>query len=225
MAVGFPFFSCLPAELRIQIWKSALPDQIQPALSFYKEGCWLFRELTPSDEDYDPNPDLNLYFEFRPEMLDVIQLKLPLYSVNREARSIALGWARRNNVDVRSTHDASAHIFTCLFDSSRDVLYVAPDNWDGFNNEPTDQMFQPHMLDRQIMSGSAEVKHIAVPAERLKDESIPVLVETLVSKISLYLADSKSRTDCTSITVESLLSIRGAVNYHRYPAGPAICRS
>lgn len=95
MPASFVLFSSLAAELRNQIWRDALPHHIGPALySYRKRGCWCPRQLTESEPGYIAgNDDLNLAFEFRTDLLDDDnQYHVPLFSVNREARSIVLAW-------------------------------------------------------------------------------------------------------------------------------------
>ena len=78
----FTLFPSLPAELRIQIWRDALPlpDKDRQALYFYKKGCWHPRHLTEADANYNPhNDELNLAFEFHHKLLDDVQLILPSF--------------------------------------------------------------------------------------------------------------------------------------------------
>jgi hypothetical protein len=97
MATTFPLFSSLAPELRIQIWRDALPDRIKPALFFYRgQGCWCPRHLTEADNGWvPPEGELNLGLDFRTDLLgDDNQFRVPIYFVNREAHSIALAWLR-----------------------------------------------------------------------------------------------------------------------------------
>lgn len=99
MPASFVLFSSLAAELRNQIWRDALPHHIGPTLySYRKRGCWCPRRLTESEPGYIAgNDDLNLAFEFRTELLDDDnQYHVPLFSVNREARSIVIAWLQEH---------------------------------------------------------------------------------------------------------------------------------
>ena len=215
-ATTFPQFSRLPAELRNQIWQGALPDRIEPAICFYKKGCWLPREVAPSDEDYNPDPDGNLYFEFRHDLLDALQLEIPLYFVNHDARSIALGWICKHNVDIRKFQDTPAPVFTCPFKPIRDVLYAAPDTWDDFTREPNDRRFQQDLLDRHLLSGRMELEYIAIPAVWLRDDdAIKTLVDTLVNK-NPFISLLRARSGLIHVTSTEALVLfsTSAVNRH-----------
>jgi len=92
---AFPLFSVLPFEMRDQIWRDALPKPAGPALYFYRgRGCWAAQKLTESDPGYMAGND-GMRFEFGTDRLnDGCQFDLPLVSVNREARRVALAWLR-----------------------------------------------------------------------------------------------------------------------------------
>ena len=124
----FPLFSSLALELRNQIWRDALPNKVGPALYFYRKGCWCPRHLLQSDEEYDPkNHELNLNFEFRHDLLNVVQFKVPLFFVNREASNIALAWVREHGIEIRARENRQSPVFVCPFNPIRDVLYIALD--------------------------------------------------------------------------------------------------
>ncbi|MCJ1436609.1 hypothetical protein MMC27_005989 [Xylographa pallens] len=158
----FPLFSNLALELRDQIWRDALPDEVGPALYFYREGCWCPRHLLQTDEEYDSTYELNLKFEFRLELLDVVQIKVPSFFVNREARKIALGWVRKHGIEIRSHKDKTFPIFVSFFNPTRDVLYVALDRWDEFFREPDNRCFQPDLVGQTLDITTANVTRIAV---------------------------------------------------------------
>jgi hypothetical protein len=180
----FPLFSSLAPELRDQIWRDALPDKVGPALYFYREGCWCPRYLLPSDEEYDPQDhDLNLNFEFRHDLLDVVQFEVPLFFVNREARDIALAWVREHGIEIRAREDRQSPVFVCPFNPIRDVLYIALDKWDEFLREPDDRGFQPDLVERLMTVKSADVPCIAVPEALFRNEVAAGLAEILVITI------------------------------------------
>ncbi|KAI9745723.1 MAG: hypothetical protein M1818_001259 [Claussenomyces sp. TS43310] len=147
----FPLFSRLPRELRDQIWCDALPDKVGPALFFFREGCWCPRRLTESDKQYDPADDeLNLEFQFRPDLLDDTQFDIPLVFVNREARRVALAWAREQGIEVRPCEGRKDPFLVRPLDLMRDALYITLDQWDGFLDEPSDRQSQPDLFDRMV---------------------------------------------------------------------------
>lgn len=149
MATTFPFFSNLALELRDQIWHDALPDKFGPALYFYKKDCFYFRQYLESDEGYDPvNLDGNLHLEWRHDLLNNAQSEVPLLFVNREARRIALIWLREQG--------------TRPFEPMCDALYVAPDKWDDFLDEPHDRLFEPDHFGQHIQTHPA-LRYLAVP--------------------------------------------------------------
>ncbi|KAI9647025.1 hypothetical protein NHQ30_005027 [Ciborinia camelliae] len=146
----FPQFMNLALELRNQIWRDALPDKIDPTLCFFKKGCWHPLHLTESDpyHEYDPRNVFNLRLEFSHELLDVVQVRTPLVSVNHEARSIAVAWAREQGFVIKE--DKGCPLFGRPFNPKLDILYVRKD--EGLLNfwlEPADLPFDhPDFFDR-----------------------------------------------------------------------------
>ena len=70
-ATIFSLFPSLSTELRIQIWRDALPEKVGQAPYFYEKGCWHPRYLTEVNANYNPHHDeLNSLFEFHHELLD-----------------------------------------------------------------------------------------------------------------------------------------------------------
>ena len=167
----FPLFSNLAPELRDQIWRDALPDEVSPALYSYKEGCWSPRHLLPTDEEYDSTDhDLNLNFEFRHDLLCALEVEVPLFFVNHEARKIALAWIREHGIETHANMDRQSPIFVCPFNPSRDVLYVAREKWEDFLHEPDDRCFHPDLVDQMVTNIMANVTHIAISEILLRSE-------------------------------------------------------
>lgn len=166
----FPLFSSLALELRDQIWRDALPPKVGPALYFYRKGCWYARRLSESDEGYGPeNDEHNLNVEFRHDLLDDVQLEVPLVFVNREARRVALTWIREQGLKIRPRKDRQHPVFVRPFDPMRDVLYIALDKWVDFLCEPEDRLFQQDLIE-QLVDVKSEVTRIAVPEALLRHE-------------------------------------------------------
>lgn len=121
---GFHLFPQLPPELRIQIWRDALPSKIGPALYPYTSSSW---RRDPATGD--------------------VQLKLgdarfdvPLASVNLEARGVALAWAAKQNIKVRAVEGKhSCPVLARPFHPELDAIYVSEANWDHFVNEVRDR--------------------------------------------------------------------------------------
>jgi hypothetical protein len=168
----FPLFSSLPSELRNQIWRDALPDKDGPALYLYKKGCWCPRPLSRPDELGDPaNSENDLIFEFRHDLLDDVQVEVPLVSVSREARGIALAWVRGQGIKRRPREDRQYPVFVRSFDPTHDALYIALDKWDDFSGEPLVQPFELNLYE-QFISHLTYLTRIAVPEALLSSEVV-----------------------------------------------------
>ncbi|KAG6131502.1 hypothetical protein E4U12_003637 [Claviceps purpurea] len=117
----FHLFSSLAPELRHNIWRLALPENIGPALHFYQgEGYWRLRYLEEHESTYRPGYR-DEEIEFRTELIDPeVELCLPQFFVNHEAHDIAAAWLRQQ----------------------RDTLYIPQDKWDQFNFEPNERLLQ-----------------------------------------------------------------------------------
>lgn len=95
-------FLHLPAELRLRIWHDVLSERDVPALFSYKKRCW--RTVKSVDDEHTAryqNPDLNHFRqkEFRHNLLDPVQVRIPLASVNHEARLISIDWAKKHEIE------------------------------------------------------------------------------------------------------------------------------
>ena len=173
----FPQFASLPPELRSQIWRDALPNKDRPAIYPYRTGCWIPRQLSRTEEGYDPvNTDCNTTLEFRHELLDYVQVKLPLVLVNCEARAIALAWAREQGIKMRFLKGRQCHILARPFDPARDTLYVALDKIGDWCSEPDDRMFQPDVLGKTYSWGMYPTR-IALSEALFRGEEDPALGE------------------------------------------------
>ncbi|PNY23531.1 Uncharacterized protein TCAP_06526 [Tolypocladium capitatum] len=166
---AFPLFSSLPPELRIRIWRDALPDRDGPALYPYRKGCWCPRRISESDDGPEHADDTYLFLEFRHDLLDSVHVKAPLAFVNREARCIALAWARKRGIEMRVREDSQCPVLARPFDPVHDALYVALDKFNDFCCEPYDRLFQPDLVDQGV-SSSPDVTRIAIPEALLRSE-------------------------------------------------------
>ena len=169
----FSRFSSLPPELRNQIWHDALPDNDGSVLYPYRKGCWCLRCLSGSDAGYDPYVPANLWLVFCHDLLDHVQVDVPLVFVNREARGIALAWVHEQGIQMRFCEDRECHIFVRSFDPIRDVLYVAVHQFNNFCIEPYDRMFEPDLLNQMFTSDSG-LTRIGIPEALLQVESNPL---------------------------------------------------
>ncbi|KAI1384250.1 uncharacterized protein F4822DRAFT_419162 [Hypoxylon trugodes] len=125
-SLTFPLFPKLPAELRDQIWREVLPQEVKPLLYIYKTGCWRPEPLHESDAGYDPESRLNFHTVFRPDLVEGTWFELPLAFVSHEARHIALSWLRENGfTKSRLTKDKQCLLFFYPFNQALDAIYVS----------------------------------------------------------------------------------------------------
>lgn len=172
-ATEFPLFPSLPAELRNQIWRDALPDKIRRPLYFYKKGCWCPRYITATDPKYsylhnaehdDYNDDYNRYFLFYHEKLDCVNLELPLFFVNHEAHAIALRWIHEQGLKIRFyTDDQESFLVMRPFNPLTDTLYVPSHKWDEINFEPFNRMEEPDIFGRSLRCDNPDFTRLALP--------------------------------------------------------------
>ncbi|KAL8392550.1 hypothetical protein RB595_002660 [Gaeumannomyces hyphopodioides] len=98
--ISFPAFADLPLELREQVWRDALPVKPgRPTLFPYVEGSWVRGSFSPDDQWYnelDPGTS-----QFTTPSASDIAVKTPLLDVNREARHVAIAWARKRGYTVK----------------------------------------------------------------------------------------------------------------------------
>lgn len=152
----FTPFPRLPAELRVMIWRESLPQKDEPALFFYKKGCWLAT---------DDNDD-SLSLVFHHYLLNHVPVRVPLAFVNFEARSIALTWVRQQGIQIVFCKERKCHVFERPFDPTRDVICVSLATWRDFceeGDECIDELFEDDLR----TDSTSDIQHIAFPASRL----------------------------------------------------------
>ena len=175
IASTFHLFTSLSAELRDEIWRYALPEKDEPALYFYKKGGWRPERPLPSDIRCGSEDDeATVHVFYRHDMLDAVQVKIPLLFVNHEAHHMVLAWAHKQNTQLRiyTYEQGGSRIPTLVrpFDAFQDVLYIPVDEWKNFNMEPWDRMFQPDVMDRMVCTHPI-LKKIAIPEALLYADS------------------------------------------------------
>ncbi|KAM3509918.1 hypothetical protein MY11210_006108 [Beauveria gryllotalpidicola] len=150
MTVSFTVFAALAPELRNKIWHAALPDDVRPSLFFYRNiGCWCARRLKVSDPGYIPEAG-EMAMDFRTDLLGSDnRFQMPLVSVNREARSIALDWLDKHGFDTKNLHHHH-HIMTRPFDCDSDALYISAEKWREFLDEPSNRMRERDLSNRNV---------------------------------------------------------------------------
>lgn len=120
----FHLFPRLPPELRVMIWRESLPEQDAPALFFYEKRCWLATDAEKTDEN-DETEDDTISLSFHHYGLEHVQVRIPLASVNYEARSIALTWVHQQGIQTVFCEERQCHVFVRAFEPTRDAIYVS----------------------------------------------------------------------------------------------------
>ncbi|KAK7433058.1 hypothetical protein QQZ08_000531 [Neonectria magnoliae] len=166
----FTLFSELPPELRNRIWREVLPEQDGPALYPFRTGCWRPRHLSASDEGYDAHAGDNVILKFHYDLLKGGEVDVPLFFVSREARSIALGWLREQNIRVHFDKDGQCFSLTRPFDSMRDTLYIADSEFSDFCTEGSERLFEPDLVGLLVSSGP-NLRRLAVSQGLLKSDA------------------------------------------------------
>ncbi|KAM0417467.1 hypothetical protein ACHAPT_012529 [Fusarium lateritium] len=166
-------FPDLPPELRSQIWHQALPV-IGPAICRYREGLWHPRYLQPGDEEYSAEWEDNICLDFRPDLFIKVPVEIPLIFVNREARSVAQGWARKHGVEIQPESQ------TCVrpFDLESDIIYVNIDQFEDCYMEPHERMLEPDLVGRMI-SLTIRPQNLAVSEMAFRTDTVKPIILSL----------------------------------------------
>ncbi|KAL8357541.1 hypothetical protein RB598_002379 [Gaeumannomyces tritici] len=147
--------------LREQVWREALPVKPgRPVLFPYVEGSWVRGSWSPDDEWYaEADGWDNLTSRFTTSSAsDIAVNNTPLLDVNREARRVAVAWARKRGYTVGcrggdgmttttttttvtdANHDVDipgALVITRPVDPSHDAIYIpTAEVGDNFVNAP-----------------------------------------------------------------------------------------
>jgi hypothetical protein len=115
----FHLFPYLPPELRAMIWRAALPQKDSAAFTPYRGGSW-----NPS-----PVPNTSVHFgewEYRFD-LDIVRVKIPIASVNNEARDIAITWAHKQGIEVIFDEKRRCNIYIRRPEQMRDIIWFGED--------------------------------------------------------------------------------------------------
>jgi hypothetical protein len=179
----FHLFSSLPLELRLQIWRETLPDVNSNTLTLhsYKKGCWgLEQNLggAGSNESAYAFTSTDLQFNFRHEMLDDVQINVPIvFFVNHEARSAGLTWARQQGVKMHFNKERDCHVFILPFSPLRDALFINTNQWEEFCLEPAELLAQPGLCGQTVIS-NPEITEVALPHTALSAE-VPIFFDLI----------------------------------------------
>ena len=133
-------FCRLPLELRLQIWREALPGLIGSTLHLYKKGRLSIEEKLAIFSFAGCVPvstDLVTAAELRLKSLDEdVSFDLPLLSVCTESREVALRWIKQEGVHLSSFKGCC--IGQRPFCTNRDALYITDATEPAFETEAFD---------------------------------------------------------------------------------------
>lgn len=166
-ATFHPFLR-LPPELRVIIWRESLPEQDVPALFFYKKGSWLATDAEKTNEN-DETEDDTISLSFHHYVLEHVPVRIPLASVNYEARSIALAWVREQGIQAVFCEKRQCYVFVRPFDPTRDAIYVSRATWDDFCQE-VEVCIDELSDDGSLAHTISDVQHVVLPATILDNE-------------------------------------------------------
>ncbi|KAF2148511.1 hypothetical protein K461DRAFT_297923 [Myriangium duriaei CBS 260.36] len=107
-------FSRLPAEIRAEIWRAALPSHPTRALFNYRSDLW---------------KQIDVDSELRTSKL-TLPLNFPVASTSHEARHVAQAWAWHHGLTKMS--DQYPRPFLRSFNPEHDILYVPASRFDCF---------------------------------------------------------------------------------------------
>lgn len=114
-------FKDLPPELRVDIWKLALPEEgpaIYNITSSYIES--FFPSWTNTRDRTGPVRCLP----------PRIQVPIPtMYNVCRESRAVVDIWMRKNDISWFLRPETQGHILVRAMDPQRDIMYMPIDDW------------------------------------------------------------------------------------------------
>lgn len=159
MATEFTIFPQLIPELRLEIWRLALPAPSTCSLYPYKRGCWVVEDL---GLEPDPNGE-DLYLKFDSSLLDPLRIELPLHAVNREARDVARKYIREQNlVPASDSTDESEVWFLRHFDPRTDAMFLPTADINAFLDEPIDRVFEPDMENRNYSTHLPSLPRLAI---------------------------------------------------------------
>ncbi|GAM90432.1 hypothetical protein ANO11243_084750 [Dothideomycetidae sp. 11243] len=180
----FHLFPLLPAELRHQIWRHALPE-LGPALLTYEEGLWC--KECPTSRILRVMRNRNAYTSFRYDLLDDAHVRLPVAFVNKEARAIALRWCRKHDVvQYRSS-------FKRTFNPRLDALYAPLNTMSRVLDEPWELPWKDPIWREDEYSHMHNLWNFALPEFCLFDEdneSIFAVTKTYGSTLVYIIVDA-----------------------------------
>lgn len=178
--MAFPLFSNLPTELRIQIWRDALPEPIASSLFFYQTGEWRFRSLPESNRNYVVGHD-NVIFDWYPSWVGLVRLDMPLIYVNHESHSIAMERIAKGDIQKHFPERGGHPVFGYSYKHERDAIYIGMNEWMACPERPIDHEFLSRNKsdDWQML---VPIQQLAIPVallQHLDDEWVGDLIVLL----------------------------------------------
>jgi len=169
MATKFTLFPKLITELRLEIWRLALPTLLSRGnvklLYPYQEGCWVF---DPVRLQQDPNVE-DLYIRFDTNRLEPLHVALPFYSVNKEARSVTVRWLQEQRAAYTvSRSSSSAYEVLRPFRLTTDAVFVPTAKLERFVTELVDRPFEADMLGRNFGTSDPALSRLVVMPDGLQ---------------------------------------------------------
>jgi hypothetical protein len=212
MATEFTPFPQLITELRLEIWRFALPDP-DPSPTWplfrYKKGCWVIEEIGPQWDGPDPNGE-NLQARFDTNQLEPLRIPLPLYCVNREAHGVAIKYLREHKYAVTLRTTSSGETRSCdilrPFNPRTDTIFLPVADAYAFGGEPGDRLHAPDMEDRYVSFPYAALPRLAVTPsglEALKSEPLETFLTTGGMITMLYVVDVPATSTLTLQDLEN----------------------
>ncbi|KAF2148623.1 hypothetical protein K461DRAFT_316379 [Myriangium duriaei CBS 260.36] len=193
-----------------EVWHFVLPLRKRPTLALYKKGCWQFTERSKRDEGSDHQEGRSdLCFDFHHKQLDHVRYEAPLMFVNHEACSVARARFGPQPIRPCNVEGRSYPCFKHCFDPDNDALYIDPDQWEDFLDEPDSLLWEPSVTERFIDHGPGLLK-VAIPEvllaqENIQDTRLPELFTVFGNLQVLFivlgsLPDLRTKTNPSSVT-------------------------
>ncbi|KAL8393745.1 hypothetical protein RB595_003476 [Gaeumannomyces hyphopodioides] len=167
---AFHKFLDLPLELREQIWRDALPEESDATLFAHESAYWV-----PSaweGEDGEGEYLSTTAIELDLNHVDAVLLTTPLLNANREARRVAVTWARRRGYNMAHFKAGDATLPLAMarrVDPAIDAIYYpAVEFLAAGAQEPRDVM--PMRTDLGDAPLYSPIVAIAVPRAMVEEE-------------------------------------------------------
>lgn len=113
--------------------------------------------------------------EFDHTRLPQAHFSVPMFFVNSEARSVALGWMKQHNIQIRYYPEAEALLLVRAFDIYYDTLFVPVGQFNEFICEPSDRQFQPDLIYRNLGCPEPEVRKVAMRFDKSSEDECRVV--------------------------------------------------